>query len=109
MLGYEISSSERSLIYILTLGVIPPYRNSGIGITLTFTFLHQDELHEVANVSGFLCCSIGVVVGSDRICQPNVEYQSSVSACHSLQSPGYYVLPEEYVSVHTQASQLLFH
>lgn len=32
MLGYEISKSERSLIYILTLGVIPPYRNSGIGI-----------------------------------------------------------------------------
>lgn len=35
MLGYEVSSSERSLIYILTLGVIPPYRNSGIGIVLT--------------------------------------------------------------------------
>ena len=34
MLGYEILKSERSLIYILTLGVIQPYRNSGIGENL---------------------------------------------------------------------------
>ena len=35
MLGYEISKSERTLLYILTLGVAQPYRNSGIGIILT--------------------------------------------------------------------------
>jgi ribosomal protein S18 acetylase RimI-like enzyme len=43
MLGYEISSSERSLIYILTLGVIPPYRNSGIASALLW------EVIEYAN------------------------------------------------------------
>jgi hypothetical protein len=31
MLGYEMLKTERSLIYILTLGVIKPYRNCGIG------------------------------------------------------------------------------
>jgi ribosomal protein S18 acetylase RimI-like enzyme len=51
MLGYEISKSERTLIYILTLGVAQSYRNSGIGIILTslikvavilLQFYHED-------------------------------------------------------------------
>lgn len=32
MLGYEYGNTGRSLIYILTLGVIRPYRNCGIGM-----------------------------------------------------------------------------
>lgn len=43
MLGYEISKTERSLIYILTLGVIQPYRNSGIASALLW------EVIEYAN------------------------------------------------------------
>lgn len=47
MLGYEILKSERSLIYILTLGVIQPYRNSGIGEHLPFAWCQDMSL---------LCC-----------------------------------------------------
>ncbi|KAG0564069.1 hypothetical protein M758_8G075300 [Ceratodon purpureus] len=43
MLGYEISKSERTLIYILTLGVAQSYRNSGIASALLW------EVIEYAN------------------------------------------------------------
>jgi ribosomal protein S18 acetylase RimI-like enzyme len=40
MLGYEMLKTERSLIYILTLGVIKPYRNCGIASALVWEVIH---------------------------------------------------------------------